>query len=145
MQRRTFIRNSGLTAGAALALPTLGSALNLFDKPVNQKAKHVVYCILGGGVRLNETIEQQFGYLMPNLLHSRNSSSRELDLGFEWLPTVLSKPLLASATLYTNFNYAAGPINHFNAALAVLCGKYFQQSLDYRSVLSENSVFDYYN
>jgi hypothetical protein len=145
MQRRTFIRNSSLAAGATLAFPTLGAALNVFQEPVNQKAKHVVYCMLGGGVRMNETIEQQSGCLMPNLFRKTHSACANPDWGFDFLPAVLPEPLSASGILYPNFTYASGPISHYNAALASLCGKYFENVLDYRIGLIEDSIFDYYN
>ena len=145
IHRRTFIRNTSLAAGAALALPSIASAVKILGKAERQKAKHVVYCILGGGVRLNETIAQQFGSLMPNLLHGSNPSLEELDLGFEKLSAVLPKPLRASGSLYSNFRYANGVVNHYNATAAAFCGKYANNQLDYRAALSEDSIFDYYN
>ena len=145
IHRRTFIRNTSLAAGAALALPSIASAAKILGKAERQKAKHVVYCILGGGVRLNETIAQQFGSLMPNLLHGSNPSFEELDLGFEKLSAVLPKPLRESGSLYSNFRYAKGVVNHYNATAAAFCGKYANNQLDYRAALSEDSIFDYYN
>lgn len=142
LHRRTFIRNTSLAAGAALALPSIASAVKILGKADRQKAKHVVYCILGGGVRMNETIGHQNGRLMPNLLHGANVIQPEL--GFEILPPVLAKPLRQSATLYTNFNYASGALSHFTASASALCGKYFESSLDCRNALAENSVFYYY-
>jgi hypothetical protein len=142
IHRRTFIRNTSLAAGAALTLPSIASAVKILGKAERQKAKHVVYCILGGGVRMNETIGHENGRLMPNLLHGENIVRPEL--GFEILPPVLANPLRESATLYTNFNYSAGAISHYTAMASSLCGKYFESSLDCRNALSENSVFDYY-
>lgn len=142
IHRRSFIRNTTLAAGAALALPSIASAVKILGKAERQKAKHVVYCILGGGVRMNETIGHQNGRLMPNLLHGANVIQPEL--GFEILPPVLAKPLRQSATLYTNFNYASGALSHFTASASALCGKYFENPLDCRNALAENSVFDYY-
>ena len=143
IHRRTFIRNTSLAAGAALTLPSIASAVKILGKADRQKAKHVVYCILGGGVRMNETIGHENGRLMPNLLHGENIVRPEL--GFELLPPVLAKPLRQSATLYTNFNYASGALSHFTASASALCGKYFEHPLDYRDALTDNSLFDFYS
>jgi hypothetical protein len=143
MHRRTFIRNTSLAASAALAFPSLASAAKVFGKVERQKVKHVVYCILGGGVRMNETIGHENGRLMPNLLHGENIVRPEL--GFEILPPVLANPLSESATLYTNFSYSAGALSHYSAMAAALCGKYFEHPLDYRDALTDNSLFDFYS
>jgi hypothetical protein len=143
LHRRTFIRNTSLAAGAALALPSIASAVEILGKANRQKVKYVVYCILGGGVRINETIGRQNGRLMPNLLHGAEVIQPELR--FEILPPVLAKPLSESAVLYTNFSYASGALTHFTASASALCGKYFEHPLDYHDALADNSVFDYYN
>jgi len=142
IHRRTFIRNTSLAAGAALALPSLASAAKLLGNVERQKVKHVVYCILGGGVRMNETIGHENGRLMPNLLHGAHLIQPEL--GFELLPPVLANPLSESATLFTNFNYASGALSHYSAMAASLCGKYFENQLDCRDALTEKSVFESY-
>ena len=142
IHRRTFIRNTSLAAGAALALPSIASAVEILGKANRQKVKHVVYCILGGGVRNNETIGRKNGRLMPNLLHGADVIQPEL--GFEILQPVMAKPLSESAVLYTNFSYANGALTHFTASASALCGKYFEHPLDYRTLVTESSVFDYF-
>jgi hypothetical protein len=142
MHRRTFIRNTSLAAGAALALPSLASAAKLLGNVERQKVKHIVYCILGGGVRTNETIAHENGRLMPNLLHGAHLNQPKL--GFELLPPVLANPLSESATLFTNFTYASGALSHYSAMAAALCGRYFENQLDCRDALTENSVFESY-
>lgn len=143
IHRRTFIRNTSLAAGAALALPSIASAVKILGKADRQKVNHVVYCILGGGVRINETIAHENGRLMPNLLHGANVIQPEL--GFEILSPVLANPLSESGSLYTNFNYASGALSHFTASASALCGKYFEQPLDYRDALKDASLFDFYS
>jgi len=143
IHRRAFIRNTTLAVGAALALPSIASAVKILGRVDRQKAKHLVYCILGGGVRINETIAHENGRLMPNLLHGAKIIQPELR--FEVLRPVFANPLCESATLYTNFNYASGALSHFTASASAFCGKYFEHPLDYRDALTENSLFDFYS
>ena len=111
---------------------------------------HVVLVLFGGGIRNQESVEQQYllsqgagpgGNVMRNML---NGAAPPYALVYEpWTP-ILPEPLANSGTLFKHMRYEQGPTGHFNGHSAVLTGHYNETSLNLNINPEYPTVFEYY-
>ena len=72
MDRRSFIKKSSITTAGIIAAPYILPSGRLFAATGNQLAQHVVFVLMAGGVRQQESILQGYletsqGLLLNNL------------------------------------------------------------------------------
>ncbi len=60
INRRKFITQAGLIAGGTIVAPYILPSGRLFAQTGDQKAKHVIFVVFGGGIRQQESILQQY-------------------------------------------------------------------------------------
>jgi hypothetical protein len=65
MERRNFLKNTGLAAAGVLAAPYILPSGSLFAATGSRKVNHVVLCMIAGGLRTNESTDKAQGNLMP--------------------------------------------------------------------------------
>ena len=84
MNRRKFIRNSAMAAAGLIASPYILPAGTFSRSSGVRLANHVVLVIFGGGIRNQETVEQQYlinqaagpsGNIMRNMLSGASPAS----------------------------------------------------------------------
>ncbi|MEM0998793.1 MAG: alkaline phosphatase family protein [Bacteroidota bacterium] len=114
MKRSEFIKRLGIAASGAAVAPSILPSGYLFAATGGPSVPHVVICLLAGGVRNRESVEQAEGNLMPHLFAEIGSAVRQ----------IAPPPLQHQGTLYQNFRYARGPVLHAAAQVAVLSGHY---------------------
>jgi hypothetical protein len=141
MNRRQFLRNMGLAAGAA-TLPFILPTGSLFARTGSRRVNHVVFCLFAGGVRNIESVHQQEGgNLMPALLAGAPSQVPGLDP----VPaSPFAQPLQRQGTLLKEFRYAQGPTGHFNGHTVAITGQYTDTGLNLRQHPSAPTLFEYY-
>ncbi len=144
MERRNFIKNTGLAAAGVLAVPYILPSGKLFAATGSRKVNHVVLCMIAGGIRTNESIHKAEGNLMPNMLKGDESISEDLRYSITKLPIQAASPLQNYGTLYKHFRYVDGPVGHFNAHAAMLTGKYYKEELNHNLPPSSPTLFEYY-
>ena len=106
-------------------LPSLLTSDDLFAGTLRRKVKHVILCVIAGGVRKSEAIDQSEGALMPRLFGSgKLPASHLLDLFGESYPRSASAPLLDQGVLFSEFHHAQGPTSQAGAVHALLSGSY---------------------
>lgn len=119
--RRSFIKKAALASAGIALSKYISPSLELFAVIPKPGIKHVVLCILSGGVRRNETVGIQGMSLMPHLFGNNSSSVK------------------SQGTLFTNCLYSKGEITHCRAISALISGTYgdktedcnFQQALGF--------------
>lgn len=138
MNRRHFIRQSSLISSAAL-LPGFLHAAGSFLHGNAQSVKHVILCIVGGGVHKNLVLNQEMGNLMPGLFSGEVSPL---------LPPALSTafknktPLEKNGRLYTNYRYEGSAAGHKMALHSLLNGRYVSEDKLNDSSLSDSPIFN---
>lgn len=128
-----------------MALP---GGLPLFgfpDKNPEKIAGHVVLCILGGGVRNNETIDKQLGNLLPNILGGSEEINPRIRPFVDTISTFSGKSILQSGTLFRKFSYAKGPVSHYDAITSILTGNYLDKKLSGSDKISFKTIFDFHS
>ena len=141
ISRRKFLKTLGLATAGTLAAPYILPSGSLFAKTANKKVGHVVFCMLAGGIRNIESVQQDLGNLMPNLL---SGSASTID-GLNPTPALnLAQPLQNNGTLYRNFRYGKGPTGHFNGHTVAMTGVYTTTGLNLRQPPEFPTVFEYY-
>ncbi|HAE34675.1 MAG TPA: hypothetical protein PK742_09965 [Chitinophagales bacterium] len=150
MKRRKFIRNLSMAAAGAIAAPYILPSGRLFAASGSRLVNHVVLVLFGGGIRNQESVEQQYllsqgagpgGNVMRNML---NGAAPPYALVYEpWTP-ILPEPLANSGTLFKHMRYEQGPTGHFNGHSAVLTGHYNETSLNLNINPEYPTVFEYY-
>jgi hypothetical protein len=138
MNRRSFLRMTGLGAGAVALSPLIkirhgragGGAF---------AAKRVVVVAIGGGLRLSESLGMAEGATMPNLFGDvpvvpgfGSTPAGSPRFAQEYLtnapplvlPSPLTVPLHEQGTLITNLRYAEGAPGHLQGQACVFSGAY---------------------
>jgi hypothetical protein len=150
MKRRAFIKKAGLATAGIIGAPYLLPTGRLFAGTGDRLANHVVFVLFAGGVRHQESIDQQYlaaqglpttGNVMQNIL---SGSAPTSNLIYNpWLP-ILSSPLVKQGTLFNELRYSTGPTGHFNGHTAAVTGNYTDLSLDLNVNPDNPTVFEYY-
>jgi hypothetical protein len=143
MQRRNFIKTTGIAAAGAIAAPYLLPSGRLFAASGTRKANHVVFCLFAGGVRNFESIQKAEGNLMPNMLVGSESITPDIASSIPNLP-VGGQRLQTLGTLYKEFRYAQGPTGHFNGHTTAITGRYNDTDLNLKSNPEYPTVFELY-
>lgn len=150
MQRRKFIRNTLLTTAGILTAPYILPAGTLSRSSGMRLANHVVLVVFGGGIRNQESVEQQYllnqaagpgGNIMPNML---NGAQPAYNLVYTPWETAVVSPLATKGTLFKHMRYAQGPTGHFNGHTAVITGNYTPDSLNLSANPAMPTLFEYY-
>ncbi len=151
MNRRKFIRNSGLLAGGVIGAPYILPSGRLFAATGNRIADHVVFVLFAGGIRNQESVKQQYlatqglgpsGNVMNNMLSGAAPSST-LGIYDPWDP-VLTNPLSDQGTLFPEMRYTEGPTGHYNGHTVAMTGNYTQTGLNLNINPESPTVFEYY-
>lgn len=150
MQRRKFLRQASMAAAGLIAAPYILPSGRLFAASGTRLVNHVVLVVFGGGIRNQESVEQQYllnqgagpgGNIMRNMLSGAPPAS---SLIYDpWTP-ILAEPLSSKGTLYKHMRYAEGPTGHFNGHSTVLTGHYNETSLNLNINPEYPTVFEYY-
>ena len=144
MDRRDFIRKTGLAAGA-LSMPYILPGGSLFAPTGSRKVNHVVFCLFAGGVRNTESVHKNDGNLMPNMLNGSEIISSDI---VSSMPDMGASPLVAPlqnfGTLYKEFRYQNGPTGHFNGHTTAITGRYTNSSLSLLERPEHPTIFELY-
>lgn len=144
MERREFIKKTGLAAGA-LTLPYILPGGSLFAPTGVRRANHVVFCLFAGGIRNWESVHKNDGNLMPNILQGNENISSDIAGSMSPLgPNPLSTPLQNFGTLFREFRYNQGPTGHFNGHTTAITGQYTDNSLSLYTRPTSPTVFELY-
>lgn len=150
MNRRNFIRNTALTAAGMISAPYILPAGTLFRSSGTRLVNHVVLVVFGGGIRNQESVEQQYlinqaagpsGNIMRNML---NGASPAYNLVYNVWDPIAPAPLATKGTLYKHMRYANGPTGHFNGHTAIITGNYTPESLNLAANPAMPTIFEYY-
>jgi len=150
MNRRKFLRSTALTAAGMFAAPYILPAGTLFRSSGTRLANHVVLVVFGGGIRNQESVEQQYllnqaagpsGNIMRNML---NGASPAYNLVYNVWDPIAPAPLATKGTLYKHMRYASGPTGHFNGHTAIITGNYTPDSLNLSANPAMPTLFEYY-
>ncbi|MBC8173091.1 MAG: hypothetical protein H7X71_04220, partial [Chitinophagales bacterium] len=150
MNRRKFIRNTGLTAAGIISAPFILPSGRLFAASGTRLVNHVVLVVFGGGIRNQETVGQQYllnqsagpgGNVMYNMLDGAAPTSSLVYA--PWTPAV-AEPLSTKGTLFKHMRYAEGPTGHFNGHTVVLTGNYTETGLNLNINPDFPTIFEYY-
>src|SRR5690606_6268419 len=113
MNRRQFIRKTGMATAGALVLPYVLPGGTLFAPTGTRKANHVVFCLFAGGIRNRESVHKNEGNLMSSILNGNESITGDIAGSMSPLGTSpLSQPLQNFGTLFKEFRYNQGPTGH---------------------------------
>jgi len=150
MNRRKFLRSTALTAAGMFAAPYILPAGTLFRSSGTRLVNHVVLVVFGGGIRNQESVEQQYllnqaagpsGNIMRNML---NGASPAYNLVYNVWDPIAPAPLATKGTLYKHMRYASGPTGHFNGHTAIITGNYTPDSLNLSANPAMPTLFEYY-
>jgi hypothetical protein len=145
MDRRKFLRNTGLAGAGIIAMPAVLKSGTLFAKTASRKVNHVVFCLFAGGIRNYESVQQNDGNLMPSLLSGNKSISADIAGSMSALPTAaVASPLQTKGTLFKEFRYDDGPLGHFNGHTTAITGQYTNSSLSLRERPTSPTIFELY-
>jgi hypothetical protein len=159
MERRDFIRKTGLAAGASVILPYILPSGRLFAQQEAQKAGHVVLVIFGGGVRQQESVLQRYlddsqgyptpGNIMLNMLDGERPANKRVygqEAGSDGLPgskpldMVLDTTLQSQGTLFKEVR-STSP-GHYSGLVSMLQGNtVVSQGLRQKPLLP--TIFEY--
>lgn len=150
MKRRDFIKKAALTAAGTIGVPYILPSGRLFANTGARVANHVVYVLFAGGIRQQESVDQQYlanqgmatqGNVMNNMLSGASPSN---NLVYNpWNP-VMSQPLATQGTLFKEVNYASGPTGHYNGHTVAMTGNYSETGLNLTANPDFPTVFEYY-
>ncbi|MFN4233764.1 MAG: twin-arginine translocation signal domain-containing protein [Bacteroidia bacterium] len=143
MNRRKFIKNTGVAAAAAVTIPYILPSGRLFAATGNRKVNHVVLCLFAGGVRNLESMQKAEGNLLRNILPGSEAISPDIAGSMFLLPSP-GTPLLNYGTLYKQFRYNVGPTGHFNGHTTAITGNYTTTDLNIKMPPKFPTVFEYY-
>jgi hypothetical protein len=140
MKRRAFIQKTTSAAAGFYILPSG----RLFAPTGARVANHVVFCLFAGGIRSLESVHQQRGNLMPNLLAGSAGPDATIAAGLQPLPLLNAVPLENQATYFKEFRYADGIAGHYQGHASAITGKYVGQNVNFSKHSAAPSVFEYY-
>lgn len=150
MKRRSFLKNSGLVAAGAIAVPYILPSGRLFAATGSRKVDHVIYVMYAGGVRNQEAPLQQYlanqglpteGNIMPNIFKGGQPTSNLIYN--QWSP-ILSKPIQEDAAFFPELRYAQGPTGHYNGHTVSVTGKYSNLSTNLNVNPESPTIFEFY-
>ncbi len=145
MNRRQFLRKSGLATAGAFALPYILPGGTLFAPTGARKANHVVFCLFAGGIRNRESIHKNDGNLMTSMLNGSETITSDISGSMSALgSSPLSSPLQNFGTLFKEFRYNQGPTGHFNGHTTAITGKYTDNSLSLLERPTSPTIFELY-
>lgn len=145
MNRRKFLKQTGLALAGAMTVPYILPTGRLFAATGARKVNHVVFCLYAGGVRNLESVQMAEGNLMTNLLNGSAPVSPDISAGMDFLPpSPLSQPLQNFGTLFKQFRYKEGPTGHYNGHTVALTGQYVGTDLNIRENPRNPTIFEYY-
>lgn len=150
INRRQFIKRTGLAAAGTLVAPYVLPSGRLFATSEPRLVNHVVFVLFAGGLRNQETVNQMYlqgqglassGNIMPNMLNGAVPSS---NLVYNpWNP-VPGPSLQSQGTLFREMRYASGPTGHYNGHTVAMTGKYTVTGLNLNINPEFPTVFEYY-
>lgn len=150
MKRRNFLKKAALTAASTIGVPYILPTGRLFAATGNRIANHVVFVLFGGGIRNQESVDQQYlanqgvateGNIMNNMLAGAAPSS---NLVYNpWSP-ILSTPLSQQGTLFKEVLYKDGPTGHYNGHTVAMTGRYTETGLNLNINPDNPTIFEYY-
>ncbi len=151
MKRRQFLRNTALTTAGAIGIPYILPTGRLFAATGNRIANHVVFVLFGGGIRQQESVDQQYlanqnpalptGNVMRNMLAGAKPNGSII---FEDWEPVLNTPLSQQGTLFREVLYREGPTGHFNGHTVAMTGQYTETGLNLNVNPEYPTIFEYY-
>ena len=144
MERRHFIKKTGIATIGAFAVPYLLPSGRLFAATGARKANHVVFCLFAGGVRNFETIQKAEGNLMRYTLAGTEPISGDIAGDMTPLPPPTGLPLQNYGTFLKEFRYAQGPTGHFNGHTTAITGVYTTNDLNIKMPPQYPTIFEYY-
>jgi arylsulfatase A-like enzyme len=145
MNRRGFLKKSGVAAAGIVAAPYILPSGRLFAATGMRKVNHVVFCLYAGGVRNIESVHKADGNLMPNILTGNESISSNILGAMDPLPSnPLPMALQNYGTLFKEFRYKEGPTGHYNGHTTAITGKYTAKDLDIKAHPETPTVFEFY-
>ncbi len=148
MKRRDFVKKIGLSAAGLMAAPYILPSGRLFAATGTRKVNHVVFCMLAGGIRNDESVKQNEGNLMSTMLKDVSGGYAE-QAGFLLNSQIPSNPLGSSrlqeyGTLLKEVRFAEGPTGHYNGHITALTGRYTNSTLNLRTNPDYPTIFEYY-
>lgn len=145
MNRRDFLKKSGMASASMFAVPYILPSGRLFAPTGSRRVNHVVFCLFAGGIRNFESVQKNDGNLMPSILNGNETISSDISGSMSSLPSsALSSPLQNFGTLYREFRYDQGPTGHFNGHTTAVTGQYTDSSLSLNSRPSFPTIFELY-
>lgn len=150
MKRRSFLQKSAATAATMITAPYILPTGRLFAATGSRKANHVVFVLFAGGIRQQESVEQQYlagqgftteGNIMENMLVGAPPSTNFVYN--QWTP-IQSQPLMKQGTLFSEVRYAQGPTGHYNGHTVAMTGKYTETGLNLNVNPDHPTIFEYY-
>ena len=161
MKRRTFIKKTALTAAGVIAAPYILPSGRLFAATGSQMAQHVVFVLMAGGVRQQESILQQYldggqsqfqsglnipGNIMNNIFDGAPPSAKIVYgtngnlAGDTPIASILSQSLQKQGTVFRELK--ANAVGHYSGLNALLTGNYgFSQGLRQKPLFP--TIFEY--
>ena len=150
MNRRQFIRKTGLAAAGTLVAPYILPSGRVFAQSEPRLVNHVVFVLFAGGLRNQETVHQMYlqgvgqaasGNIMPNMLAGNTPTSNLIYN--PWTP-IAAQPLQSQGTLFREMRYVSGPTGHYNGHTVAMTGKYTVTGLNLNINPESPTVFEYY-
>jgi len=160
MDRRNFVKKAALTTMGLTAAPYILPSGRLFAQTNSQLAGHVVFVLLAGVVRQQESILQRYlsdsqeinieGNIMPNLFDGQAPEQKIVygTTGFDGqdggvpIPKVLSRSLASQGTLFREVQVSKGGTGHYNNLSNAVSGYYgVSQGLQNRPL--HPTIFEY--
>jgi hypothetical protein len=145
MNRRRFLRNTALAAAGTIGVPYILPTGRLFASTGSRKVNHVVFCLFAGGVRNIESVHQNDGNLMPNMLKGIKPITSDIAGSMTTLPpSPLLNPLQEYGTLFKEFRFDNGPTGHINGHVTAITGQDTNNTLDIRNRTESPTIFELY-
>ena len=155
MKRRNFIKKASLTAATTIAAPYILPTGRLFAATGQRVVNHVVFVLFGGGIRNQESVEQQYvntqngfsttGNVMRNMLSGAAPANNLNPFGTEglWDP-ILNTPLATQGTLFREVIYKTGTPGHYNGHTVAMTGQYSETNVNLNINPENPTIFEYY-
>jgi len=155
MKRRSFLKNTSLSAASVITAPYILPSGRLFAATGERIVNHVVLVLFAGGIRQQESVEQQYiatqngssttGNLMRNMLSGNAPTSNLQPLGQEglWDP-IQSNSLASQGTLFQEVIYQEGPPGHYNGHAVALTGNYYPNNINLNENPTNPTIFELY-
>ncbi|MEY2898431.1 MAG: hypothetical protein RL138_484, partial [Bacteroidota bacterium] len=151
MKRRSFVKKAALATTGAILAPYILPSGRLFASTGSRVVNHVVFVLFAGGLRNQESIEQQFtatqtgfsitGNIMNNMLSGNAPLSNPIFT--PWSP-ILTSPLSTQGSLFQELRYAQGPTGHYNGHTVAMTGNYTNTGLNLNINPDMPTLFEYY-